>query len=194
MSVNKSFFEDLLRDRKLSLRQLSKRLDVLPSQVSQTFNGKRRMQITEAVKIAQILGAPLNEVMIAAGIEEARMNARRCNVVGCMTGTGEVAVKEPDAVIRTLLPDGLPPDAVAIQARTDETGLSWMDGWLFFVCGENKPEDSVGRFCRVQISGGPQVMATVRRGYESGTYNLSGPTSMSSKRLDWASPVLLTRN
>ena len=194
MSVNKSFFEDLLKDRKLSLRQLSKRLEILPSQLSQTFNGKRRMQITEAVKIAQVLGAPLNEVMIAAGIEEARMNARRCTVVGCMSGAGEVVLKGPDAVIRTLLPDGLPPEAVAIQARTDESALSWMDGWLFFMAGEHKPEEMAGRFCRVQITDGPQVMATIRRGYEAGTYNLSGPTSMASQRLDWASPVLITKN
>ncbi len=64
--MDKRYFDDLMRDRGISLRELSRRLDILPSQMSLTFSGKRRMQLSEAVRIAQILNVQLNDVAKAA--------------------------------------------------------------------------------------------------------------------------------
>jgi len=192
METNKAFFEDLIRDRRLSLRQLAKRMDILPSQLSLTFNGKRRMQISEAVKIAQILGTPINEVMVNAGIEEAAMGRKRCKVVGAMAGIG--VVNKTANIERTIAPEGLPTDSMAIQARTAETPLSWMDGWVFFCTVKQSPEELLSRFCYIGIDDGQEVMATIQRGYTPGTYNLSGPYQASSQRLSWACPVVQTRN
>lgn len=195
MEVNKRFFDDLLKDRGLSLRQLSKRMDILPSQMSLTLNGKRRMQISEAVKIAQILGAPINEVMINAGIEAARSDRRRCDVLGILQGDGSVAAVQGSE--RTIAPEGLPEDCQAVQARTAESPLGWMDGWVFFCSGKQEPKELVGRFCWIKIEGGPEVLATIRRGYDPGTYTLMGPLAsreMVSQRIEWAAPVVLTRH
>lgn len=194
MEANKSFFEDLLRDRRLSLRQLAKRLDILPSQLSLTFNGKRRMQISEAVRIAQILGAPLNEVMLNAGIEEARTDRRRVTITGYINGNFEIEPGQPGSVDRTLLPDGLPADCQAFQARTAGTPLAWADGWVLFANGQQDPEELLGTFCIAQIKGGPQVIGTLGRGYDSGTYSLHGPIPRTSQRLEWVSRVLYTRH
>lgn len=194
MDVNKPFFLDLLRDRRMSLRTLAKRLDILPSQLSLTFSGTRRMQIAEAVKIAQVLGAPINEVMVNAGIEEARTDRRRAKVIGFMNGKGEIEPCPIDSTDRTLIPEGLARECDAIQARTSETPLAWADGWVFFTNGKHEPEELVGRFVRTKIKDGPEVLATIRRGYEPGTFNLSGMTNLVSQRLEWAAPILLTRH
>lgn len=194
MDVKKSFFIDLLRDRKMSLRTLAKRMDILPSQLSLTFSGTRRMQIAEAVKIAQVLGAPINEVMVNAGIEEARTDRRRCKVVGFVNGQGEIDPPADGAIDKTLMPEGLPSDCEAVQARTVGTPLAWTDGWLYFSSGKQDPDDLEGRFVRAKIKDGPEVLATIRRGYEPGTFNLIGPCSLVSQRIEWAKAVILTRH
>lgn len=194
MPTNKKFFEDLLRDRRMSLRQLSKRLDILPSQISLTFNGKRRMQISEAVRIAQILGAPLNEVMLNAGIEEVRTDRNRVTITGYMNGEYEVIPADPGTVERTLLPDGLPADSRAIQCRTAGTPVAFTDGWMLFSNGKQDPEELLGTFCVAKIQGGSEVIGTLSKGYELGTYTLHGPVPRTSQRLEWAARILITRH
>lgn len=193
MPVNKRFFDDLMKDRRLSLRSIARQLDMLPSQLSLTLNGKRRMQITEAVKLGQILGAPMAEVMIAAGIEEARLDRRRCNVIGHLTGTGEVQLVEPGSVERVMVPDGLPDDVFAIQARTMDSAFSYMDGWVYFGSSEKQdPADLTGCFSLVQIVGGALMMGTIRRGYSTGTFNVqAGPMNLTSQRIEWASKIIM---
>lgn len=194
MPTNKKFFEDLLRDRRMSLRQLSKRLDILPSQISLTFNGKRRMQASEAVRIAQILGAPLNEVMLNAGIEEVRTDRNRVTITGYMNGQYEVIPADPGAIERTPLPDGLPSDSRAIQCRTAGTPVAFTDGWMLFCNGKQEPEELLGTFCVAKIQGGSEVIGTLSKGYELGTYSLHGPVPRTSQRLEWAARILITRH
>jgi hypothetical protein len=55
-------------------------------------------------------------------------------------------------------------------------------------------DDMLGRFCWAKITGGPEVLAVIRRGYTPGAFNLSGPFTMESQRLDWVRPVLITRH
>lgn len=193
MEVNKRFFEDLLKDRRLSLRSVARQMDILPSQLSLTLSGKRRMQIAEAVKLGQILGAPMAEVMIAAGIEEAKTDRRRCNVIGHLLGSGQVEMVEKGAVERVMVPDGLPGEVCAIQARTIDSPFSYMDGWLYFVLAEKQePSELIGCFTLAKLEDGPLVMGTLRRGYSTGTYNIhSGPQNLTSQRIEWASKVVM---
>ncbi|QBQ72165.1 putative lambda repressor-like DNA-binding protein [Serratia phage Parlo] len=192
--VNKRFFDDLMSDKRLSLRSIAKRMDMLPSQLSLTLNGKRRMQIAEAVKLSQILGAPLAELMIAAGIEEAKQERRRVTVIGHINGEGQIIPAANGSVDRVMLPDGLPDECVALQYRTADTQISFTDGWLMFSLREKQdPNEVIGCFCRAKIVDGPEVVGTVRRGYESGTFNVSiGLYSHQSIRLEWAAKILIT--
>ena len=45
MTVDRRFFENLLADRNMSLRQLATKMDMSHSQLSLTFSGARRMQL-----------------------------------------------------------------------------------------------------------------------------------------------------
>lgn len=193
MPVNKRFFDDLMKDRRLSLRSIARQMDILPSQLSLTLNGKRRMQITEAVQLGQILGAPLSEVMIAAGIEEARLDRRRCNVIGHLQGNGQLALLDDGVRERVTVPDGLPDNVFAIQARTMDSPFSYMDGWLYYGNSEKQdPSELIGCFCLVKLEDGPQVVGTLRRGYNTGTFNVqAGPMNLTSQRIEWASKILM---
>lgn len=191
MTTDKQFFKGLMDQHKLSLRAVAAMLGLGHSQLSLTFSDKRRMQLDEAAKLAKIFGVPLSRIAEAAGISLG--HDARVPLLGCMRGDGSVDLfRTPE---RTPAPDGLPEDVVAIQARSADSSNAWLDGWNFyFQPPTDVAGDALGRFCYVQVLGGPVVLATVRRGYHPGTFNLSGPYSAESVTLEWATPVLLARS
>lgn len=194
MPVDRRFFETLMANKKLSLRALASRMEMKHSQLSLTFSDQRRMQLDEATKLAEIFGVPLHRIAEAAGVADARSNGKRVDVLGAMTGNGTVELYGEGVIERTITPDGLPDNVVAVQAHTADSPASWVDGWVFFCLRPSQVEpDAIGRFCFAKIEDGPAVMATVRRGYRVGTFNLSGPYAKDSERLEWATPVILTR-
>jgi transcriptional regulator with XRE-family HTH domain len=191
MATDKLFFKTLMAQHGLSLRTVASMMGLGHSQLSLTLSDKRRMQLDEAALLAQIFGVPLARVAEAAGIAIGR--DARIPLVGCMLGNGEVLVFKKKEY--SPAPDGLPEDVVVIQARTADSANAWLDGWNFYcqppvdVAG-----DALGRFCYAQVVDGPIVLATVRRGYQSGTFNLSGPYAAESVYLEWATPVLMARS
>lgn len=195
MPVNRRFFDDLLADKELSLRQLAARMGMSHSQLSLTFSGMRRMQLDEACRLASILGLTLQRVAIEAGIKGAQQAGRHATVIGALRGTGEVDLHEAGgAVQRTTLPDGLPPRVEVIQARTADSPLAWLDGWLlFFDSTATSVSGSLGRLSYVGLGDGRRVVASLRRGYQEGTCALSGPFSSESECVTWATPILLAR-
>lgn len=194
MTVDRRFFETLMANKKLSLRALAARMDMKHSQLSLTFSGARRMQLDEATKLAEIFGVPLHRIAEAAGVADSRSNGKRVQVMGAMQGDGTVDIYADGVIERTTTPDGLPDNVVAIQAHSVDTTASWMDGFVFFFSPSTEiAPDAVGRFCIAKIENGPVVLATVRRGYRMGTFNLSGPYTKDSERLEWAAPVMIVR-
>jgi hypothetical protein len=193
--VNRRYFDSLMADRKLSLRGLGKAMDMSHSQLSLVFSGVRKLQLDEAVKLSNIFGEPLHRIVENAGVTVRPVSGKRVPVVGAMRGDGTVEEYGPDVVERTSAPDDLPDNAIAIQCRTAGTPLDWLDGAVFFCRAHNGVDPALlGRLCYVQIKGGPQVVAAVKRGYREGTYNLSGPATRESVILEFATPVLFTRN
>jgi len=190
--MNRPFFDSLMKARRLSVREVARRLDLPPSQVSFMLQGKRRVQLVEAVRLAQMLGVTLEEVAINAGVEEARLTGHRVSVVGILTGDGTLA--EPEGIERTTAPAGLPKDCVAIQARTSGTRLEWLDGFVMFAGKAGPPDGMVGHFCHIQLAGGQQVVGRLRNGYEPGTYSISGPYTADSVAVTSVAPIITTRH
>lgn len=193
--MNKTYFDDAMRRRKLSLRGLARRMEMTHSQLSLTFSGSRRMQLDEAARLAQIFGVTLDEIATNAGVTDLHQSRRRVSVIGVMEPDGTVSRYGDEVRERTFAPDSLNDAARALQARTADSPLSWMDGFVFFFEDvQVLPTEAVGRLCLCQVKGGPECVGTIRRGYQDGTFNLSGPCTLDSARLVWASPILLTRN
>jgi transcriptional regulator with XRE-family HTH domain len=195
MSVDRRYFESLLRDRDMSLRALAKQMGMSHSQLSLTFGGDRRLQIDEAVQISAIFGEPLSKVIEAAGVSLLTSSPSRVFVVGAMGGDGIVSMSPSDSLNRTTAPELLPKDGIGVQARTAGTALDWLDGTVFFMAEPvGISASSIGRFSFVKLSDGRHAMAAVRRGYQDGTFNLYGTHKHDSVRLDFATPVLFSRH
>lgn len=187
------FFRDAIADAGLSVRSVASRLGMMShSQLSLTLSGKRRMQIEEAIGLSQILSVPLLDVIANAGFPE--VVRRGVPVIAVLRGNGIVEAVQ-DNTERASAPGGLPMDACAVQARTPDTPLSWIDRWVFFCGSQVTPDDTIiGRFCLVFDTNDALHIGIVRRGYEQGYYGISGPSTAERIRIKWVRPVLMTRN
>ncbi|ACR15001.1 cI-like putative transcriptional regulator [Burkholderia phage BcepIL02] len=176
------------------MRGLAQKMDMQHSQLSLTLSGQRKMQLDEAAQLSQLFGVPLAEIAVAAGVDIRPTSGKRVNVVGFVGKDGCVTMHGKETLERADAPPNLPDSSVAIQFRTNESALSWMDGWVAF-CQQSDTvsPDSYGRFSLCKISDGPAVVATVKRGYREGTYNLSGPFQRENAPLEWSTPLLVCR-
>lgn len=184
-----------MAERRISLRGLARKMGLTHSQLSLTFGGDRRMQFAEAVQLSQIFAVPLEQIAINAGVMVPGKSGRRTTVIGALRGDGTVATAQNGSIERVSIPDGLPGAVEAIQARTADSHLAWMDGWLFYTrAGLQPPSASLyGQLCYATLVDGPAVVATIRRGYAEGEYALSGPYTRERAVLESATPVLLIR-
>lgn len=192
--VNRRYFESLMEAKDLSLRGLAKRMGMSHSQLSLAFSGDRRLQLEEAAQLSSIFGEPLHRIVEAAGVMVRAVGGGCVSVIGAMRGDGTVDLYGDDVIERTSAPEGVPEDGVAIQARTGETPLDFMDGWVFFLPRPNGVDFAIlGRFALCKLKDGPAVMASVRRGYRERSFNLRGTYNADSVRLEFATPVLFSR-
>lgn len=192
--MNKDYFLTLMSGRRMSMRGLAQRMGMQHSQLSLTLNGQRKMQLEEAALLSQIFGVPLNQIVANTGITVRPTSGRRTPVIGFVGTDGAAVMNGPDVIERTEAPDDLPDDAVAVQCRTAGSALEWADGWVvFFRKSAAIDPESIGRLSFVKIKDGPHAVATIKRGYQPGTYNLSGIMSRQNVPLECASPVLVVR-
>ncbi|UXY17001.1 helix-turn-helix transcriptional regulator [Chitiniphilus purpureus] len=201
--INRRYFESLMSERKLSLRGLAEKMGLGHSQLSLTFSGSRKLTLEEAAQLSQIFGEPLHRIVENAGVSVRPTSGRQVPVMGAVAGDGTVGLYSslqndgaPLSVIeRMLAPEDLPDDALAIQFRTVGTPLEWLDGSVMFC---RKPDrvsaESFGRLSLLKIKDGPVAVGTIKRGYREGTYNVTGPFQRENVVLEWASPILITRN
>ena len=194
MPVNKRYFIDLMKDRRLSLREVARRMDVWPAALSRSIDGKRKMQMPEAVSLARILSVPLTEVMVNAGIEQAVVTKRRCSIIGHVSDDYTIHPL-PDGVIeRVPIPDGLGDDVVAVQMHTAGTAEEFTDGWVTYLGQEMDPSDCMGLYAMVAIEGNGQMLGVFRRGYTQGTFNLISRAGVrhNNVKILWARRAYLT--
>lgn len=65
--IDTRWFKGLLSDKRLSQRQLAKRMDMDPAAMSLMLRGLRKMSAAEAAEIARQLGVGVDDVMLHAG-------------------------------------------------------------------------------------------------------------------------------
>lgn len=193
--VNKRYFEALMTNKKVSLRGLAKHIGMSHSQLSLTFSGDRRMQLSEASQLATFFSRPLHEIIQNAGIAINQVTSVRVPVIGALRGDGTIEPTAKGSSELTSAPEGVPKEGIAVQARTAGSDLECLDGAVFFTAPLTGFDPAVtGRFSLVQVANGPLVLATVRRGYVENTHNLTGPYTRENVAIESATPVLFTRN
>lgn len=194
MPVNKRFFMDYMADRRLSLREVAKQMEVWPAALSRSLDGKRKMQLPEAVKLAQVLNIPIAEVLANAGIEAAKKAGRRCDIIGHLNGDGIIVPTPEGTVERIAIPDAVPDNVVAVQCRTSDTSLTFADGWVTFAGEQREPAELIGLFCVICLEDNTMRFGQLRRGYEPGTFNIFGwgYEPIKCVRVGWARKAILT--
>lgn len=188
--MDTQWFKGRLADKQLSQRRLAKLMNLDPAAISLMLRAKRRMTPHEAHQISQILGAPLNEVMRAAGIEVTE-DVRRTPIAGYVDENG-VVTSMPYGTHDTVMgPADCPVGTYAIQVRSH---ASIKDGWLLFLTPAQRPAaENADQLCLVATTEGKQLLAVVRRGYRRDTHNLIVWPSMQllpDAQAAWTSTVL----
>lgn len=182
-----NWFYVQLQEKELSLRSVARMLGLDPSALSLAFRGKRRITMDEAVKIARIFGAPLEEVYAAAGIVVPA--AAGLAVLDGVIGP-DMRV-EPVDPTRVTAPVPLPDGARALQFRTTASPADMWDRWVVFY--DPRPQTDVsGRLCVVTLPGGVRHVRTVRPGYRPKTWRLLSPFNepIDDIVIEAATPVL----
>jgi transcriptional regulator with XRE-family HTH domain len=194
MDINRRFFETHMQEKNLSLRRLANMLELGHSQLSLTFSGQRRLQINEAVALANIFGVPLYRVIEAAGVS-VRKPGKRVPVIGAVKGDATVEMYPKGLIERTTAPEEMPDDTVAVQCRSAGGSLEWLDRSVLFA---RKPEGIdptvLGCLCLAKIKDGPVVLSLVQRGYTERGNSLRGPFVQDNAILEWATPIQMVRN
>lgn len=193
--MNKPFFTEQLQARGISQREAGRRMGLASSQMVRLLDGKRKLQLSEAVELAQMLNLSLNEILLHAGVDMSS-GPLAVPIIGILGGDGRIAEPPPDTRDVAVSPGGIVVQSVAVQARTAGSPLDWMDGWVFFCEVDQQPPEAshIGRFCLAQLSDGARVMGTIRRGYIKGTYSLGGPFQGASCAVEWVRPAVATRH
>lgn len=191
--MNRRYLDNLLNDQGMSMRSLAKLMNMKHSQLSLTFSGARRLQLDEAVKMSSIFGVPLQVIAANAGTTDRFEDGARISVTGAMRGTGIVEPLEVGGAARVSVPAGfVTKDAVAAQARTADTPLSWMDGVVWVCRPMHSVGEGIGRLCWLTLPDGREVIATPRRGYAENRFNLTGPFQAENTEVTSGLVVLLT--
>lgn len=190
--MNRAYFEALMAQHDLSMRGLAKRMGTTHAKLSLAFSGQRKINLKEATALSSIFSVPLQTIVDEAGMGVAR--ASWVNVAGGLGAEGDVTPTPEGQIERTHTAEMPWTDAIALQCRTADSPLAWMDGWVLF-CREDQhqPATQIGRFCWVECEQGIQSVGTLRRGYRPETFSLSGPSSRVDLHLRWARPILHIR-
>lgn len=186
--VDTRWFQDRLRDRQLSQRQLAARMKLDASAISLLLRGKREVKNAEAADIAQILGVPLNEVLAHFGIEVPKVKDETVPLVGTLDEHGEIHARKVGG--RVPQPVDVPVNLVAVRV---EDPASLMYGWVYYYEPRRDIQaDCMDRLCVVKLPGGNQLVRYLRRGFEMSAYNLVSAVhqSMDGVRVTAAAPVL----
>lgn len=190
--VNTKWFKEQLAARDISMRNLAKQVDIDPSSMSLTLRGLRKMTNEEAARISSVLSIPVTEVLRNAGVQvsEDVHSLRMTGTVDC-----DGVVHDAEKSLRINAPVDVPSDGYVLQVRCPQ-GLH--DGWLL-LCGahELQPDAAVDRMCVVHLASGERVVGTMKRGYESETFNVVStlPQAMlrENQAVVHANPVLWIR-
>jgi transcriptional regulator with XRE-family HTH domain len=193
MPIDTQYFKDRLADRRMSQRELARKLGIDHSAVSLMLRGKRRMTLTEAADIARLIGAPASEVIAHAGV---RMDSdgAMVSIAGWMDGTGEVhSLEAGDSV--PIPSRELPCDTMAVQCRTSGGDLEHMDGWILFsAMPRGFDPAAIGRTSLVRLRNGQMRIGFVKRSYKTARYSLALSASvLTDADLEWATPIIFIR-
>lgn len=215
-TINSQWFHDQMAAQDLTFRELAKRVKLDAGALCNTVNGKRKMSLRDAAKLAEVFSQPIDVVLAQAGVptKEVTATAHSVKVLGWV-GDGFKVLwgkpKGPGEVAFPAIGAGAAKNVVALRSQTAGTALDSLDGALVFLkapaMGQAATEkgsssrvaaELLGKLCVVQIATdgaakGTWYLGSLKRGYESGLYtlmSLAGQVLKEDVQIASVSPVI----
>lgn len=174
--VDTQYFKNLLRDKKLSGREVSIQMDANTNTVSRLITGKQRFHLQDVVKMSRILGVPKDEILKHTGLDlEGTEGATNVKVVGYIDParrihTGKWKIRGSRTVDA---PPGVSEDTIAYRYQTDGSQLDAMDGAIIYCRPPGHLDvEMMNRWCVVRTRDGEELVRVLKRGSRSGRYDL----------------------
>ena len=194
---NYKWFQNALSDRRLSQRELAKRLDMDPGGLNRRLKGKSRLQLADASKIASILEVPVGDVLRNAGVDmrDLATEGGRVAITGWVDSELNIHAGKPRGAGAVEAPPIPLKDLKALRFVTAASIADSFDGGVaFYREASGVPAEAVGRLCVVVTTTGRRVLRVLRPGYSRGRYNLSPwfgvGTAIDDAAIDSAAPIL----
>jgi ribosome-binding protein aMBF1 (putative translation factor) len=196
--IKRAYFVEAMERAHINQEKIAQAWGVNPALVSRTFSGKRKLQMSEAVKLASLLSRPLDEILANAGVKVAgtRVSASELALTGVVDGA--LMIQRGAIGGSRRAPNPMPglSGLQVVRMQTAGTPYDSMDGGLVYFQELTGPigADVVGRLCVVKLRGDRgEALRVVKRGYTPGSFNLhlmNGQMSDESAELETASPVI----
>lgn len=196
MTVDRQWFVDQLKRRKLSQSELARLLHKDSSTITHILTGAHRIKLDDAVTVAGILRTDIATVLRKLGYD---VQSHTATIRGAVKDSGQITAITPRA--GSALSVTVPPAATSALLCEARSGpMAAYDGALFLYAeaegpGSHFPPDALGRLCIVEAA--DQVvplLGTLSRGpARTSTYTLhplGGGDPLALKDIYRAMPVL----
>ncbi len=188
---NRYWFREQLANHNLTQRAFATHLNIDPAAVSYMLQGRRRVSLDEAKKIADLFGVNTTEVMRQAGVQVTE-DAPIVTLRGFTKDGSEIEWLESSEHKQVPAPYDAGKKSFAIQ---DRTGDRPTDGWLYYVSGEHlEPANNLDRLVLLKLGSGEEIFGIVKKGYAVGQYNvLLSPElkkTLHEQTVEYVSPVI----
>lgn len=181
--IDNKWFKSKLADKKASMRELAKHLDLDIAAVSRALSGKRKMTMQEANRIAQFLGTHVSEVLKHAGtqLDDDPNAPNRIMLAATINENGQVEkILEPVQLPQTILDRANaaitihgPGRIIAAQVRALAGPLALLDdAVLLFGHTDVVETDAIGVLSICRNRKGEQILAKIERARKTGEATL----------------------
>jgi transcriptional regulator with XRE-family HTH domain len=192
-NIDVEWFKRKLEEKHLTIRGLAKRMELNPSTVSLMLRGIRSIHNEDAVKLADAFSVTPIEIFKRAGapIED---EVRKIKVLMYVDENSRMVTVPDEVADEFKAPYDSPTNAFAVQIRTGRR----YDGWIMVVSGNKvNPDDCINTLSVYCTEKGDVNMGMIRRGYISGTYNVSNDmhngedaNKHQNLKIVWCQPVI----
>lgn len=206
-NVKRKWFDDHMRDKKLTQRSLGELMGIQYSAVNLILKGERVLKASEAEIMARAFGVDVMEVLHSAGqlnlqtlvkassIQKEKSFGPRVEIAPDTTVTGRIddnGVVHRDGVLgppKVVAPFGIPSECSVLRFQTS----NHMNGWLaYYMPTKGIASDAIDQLCVVSCADGRTMLRHVKRGYGNKDFILTPLTEGESETLvvETAAPVL----
>lgn len=206
-NVKRKWFDDHMRDKKLTQRSLGELMGIQYSAVNLILKGERVLKASEAEVMARVFGVDVTEVLHAAGqlnlvtlvnaskMQKDKAFGPRVEIVPDTTVTGRI---DDDGVVhrtgilgptKVVAPFGISAQCHVLRFQT----ANHMNGWLaYYMPVKGISPEAIDQLCVVECANGQTMLRHVKRGYGSKDFILTPLTEGESETalVETAAPVL----